>query len=273
MSLDFKALRDKLSRLQGQGNRSSALWKVPAGDSVIRIVPWVGNKNNPFSELLFHYLGDKTYLSPASFGKPDPILEFANKLKSEGDRESWMQAKNFTPKLRTYVPIVVRGEESEGVKFWSFGKTVYTEILSIIEDPDYGDITDPQSGRDITVNYIPRKESDTNFPKTGIRVKPNQSPLAKDAKLLETLLTNQPDLRELFDVLSYDELKEVLSQHLSPTSPTVTEKAPAVMQTVADDEPYPKEWDKKTSKRTVKTDAQPVAAKDVAKEFDELFSK
>ena len=33
------------------------------------------------------------------------------------------------PKLRTFVPVVVRGEEGEGVRFWGFGKTVYQEIL------------------------------------------------------------------------------------------------------------------------------------------------
>ena len=26
--------------------------------------------------------------------------------------------------MRTFAPVVVRGKESEGVKFWGFGKTV-----------------------------------------------------------------------------------------------------------------------------------------------------
>ena len=55
------------------------------------------------------------------------------------------------PKLRTFVPVIVRGEEGEGVRFWGFGKTVYQEILGYIADPDYGDITDPTSGRDLTI--------------------------------------------------------------------------------------------------------------------------
>ena len=59
---------------------------------------------------------------------------------------------NMEPKLRTFVPVVVRGEEGEGVRFWGFGKTVYQEILGYI-DPDYGDITDPTSGRDLTIEY------------------------------------------------------------------------------------------------------------------------
>ena len=38
------------------------------------------------------------------------------------------------PKMRTYVPVLVRGKESEGVKFWGFGKLVYQELLG----DDYG---------------------------------------------------------------------------------------------------------------------------------------
>ena len=36
------------------------------------------------------------------------------------------------PKLRTFVPIIVRGQEGDGVRFWGFGKTVYQEILGYI---------------------------------------------------------------------------------------------------------------------------------------------
>ena len=62
------------------------------------------------------------------------------------------KAKAWRTKLRTFVPVVVRGEEGEGVRFWGFGKTVYQEILGYI-GPDYGDITDPTSGRDLTIEY------------------------------------------------------------------------------------------------------------------------
>ena len=81
--------------------------------------------------------------------------------------------------MRTYVPVIVRGEESEGVKFWGFGKTDYQELLGFFTDPDYGDLTDPVGGRDITVEYTPA-EGVGNFPKTGIRVKPNQVPATTD---------------------------------------------------------------------------------------------
>jgi hypothetical protein len=154
MTLNIAALKQKLSQFNKQGNQTEALWKPTEGRHIIRIVPWKENREDPFIELHFHYLGNKTYLSPISNGNRDPILEFAEEVSSSGKKEDWLQSRPFRPKLRTFVPIIVRGEEDKGVRFMSFGKTVYTELLSIIADPDYGDITDVQSGRDIVVDYI-----------------------------------------------------------------------------------------------------------------------
>ena len=114
-------------------------------------------------------------------------------------------------KMRTFAPVIVRGEESQGVRFWGFGKTVYQELLSVIADPDYGDITDAVSGRDVSVEFITAEESGASFPKTSIRVKPNQTPIVEDKAQLENLLENQKDITELYQELSYEELTDVLN--------------------------------------------------------------
>ena len=74
-----------------------------------------------------------------------------DKLRSEGTKESYEMAKKLYPKMRVYAPVVVRGEESEGVRIWSFGKLVYQALLSLMMDEDYGDITDLKTGTDIKV--------------------------------------------------------------------------------------------------------------------------
>ena len=162
MTLDFKALRAKLNSFKGVNDRQAALWRPVEGKQTVRIVPWKEDASMPFIELHFHYLGSKTYISPISNGERDPIAEFADKLRADGTKESYNQSRQFLPKLRTYVPVIVRGEEEKGVRFWSFGKTVYEELLGIIEDPDYGDITDVTEGRDIVVDYTPKDKSDTD---------------------------------------------------------------------------------------------------------------
>ena len=119
--------------------------------------------------------------------------------------------------MRTFAPVIVRGEENEGVKYWGFGKTVYQELLSIIADPDYGDISDPVSGRDVVVEFKTAEEVGASFPKTTIRVKPNQTALSDDKIQLENFLSNQKDINEIYQELSYDELTEALQAWLTPS--------------------------------------------------------
>ena len=128
--------------------------------------------------------------------------------------------------MRTFAPIIVRGEEKQGVKFWGFGKTVYQELLSIIADPDYGDITDPVNGRDVVVEFISAEETGASYPTTKIRVKPNQTPISDEPEVLETVKTQQ-DIKEIYQELSYDDLTEVLNEWLNPSdSDSDEEEAP-----------------------------------------------
>ena len=214
--MDLNAIKKRLNQLQTTNNRTSSLWKPQPGKTQIRIVPYALNKDNPFIELFFHYnLNNRSYLSPISFGRPDPIEEFAQKLKGSGSKEDYQLSRKLEAKMRTFAPVVVRGEESQGVKFWGFGKTVYQELLSIIADPDYGDITDPVNGRDVVVEFITAEESGASFPKTNIRVKPNQTPISDEPEVLERVKTQQ-DIKEIYQELSYEDLTEVLNEWLNP---------------------------------------------------------
>jgi len=216
--MDINAVKKRLAQLQTSTTRSTNLWKPQPGRTQIRIIPYKLNTDTPFIELFFHYdLGGKSFLSPTSFGRPDPIEEFADKLKQSGNREDWRLGKKLEAKLRTFAPVVVRGEENQGSKFWGFGKTVYQELLSIIADPDYGDISDPINGRDVVVEFKTAEETGASFPKTTIRVKPNQTPITEDKAVLTDLLDNQKDITEVYNELSYDELAEALGDWLNPS--------------------------------------------------------
>ena len=229
--MDLDAIKSRLNQLQN--TQTNAFWKPQPGKSQIRIVPYKFDKNNPFSELFFHYslVPNKTVLSPLSYGRPDPVQQFADKLKSTGNKDEWIQGKRIEPKMRTFVPVVVRGEESEGVKFWGFGKTVYQELLGIIADPDYGDISDSLTGRDIVVERQTPAEAGNQYGKTTIRVKPNVTALSEDSDQLTRLLEEQPELKELYNEPTFDELKEHLSTFLNPSDSTeeTTEKEPEMV--------------------------------------------
>ena len=250
--MDITAIRKRLEQLQTSNTKTNNLWKPQPGKQVVRIVPYQHNKENPFQELFFHYdLGGKTYLSPITFGRPDPIEEFAQKLRSSGNKEDYQIAKKLMAKMRTFAPVMVRGEESEGVRFWGFGKMVYQELLSVIADPDYGDITDAMNGRDVTVEFISAEEAGKNFPVTNIRVKPNQTPITEDDKLLDKLLNEQPNIQEMYQERSYEELTEVLNTWLTPSDDEKEDEGESVTTEVL-------------SQKTVK---------DTSEAFDQLFNK
>lgn len=221
MAINLDAIRNKLQQMQqstggGGNNANDHLWKPPVGKSQIRIVPYAFDKNNPFMELYFHYeIGKRTMVSPASYGRPDPIVEFAEKLKKSGNKDDWKLGKKIEPKMRVYVPVIVRGQEEAGVKFWSFGKQIYQELLSLIADPDYGDITDLMNGRDLTVEHI-AAEKEGAFPTYTVRVKPNQTPATTDKAIADMIVNKQKNITELFKELSYDEMTEVLGKWLNP---------------------------------------------------------
>ena len=117
MAIDLEAIKRKLNQLQTTGARQNNLWKPEPGKQVVRIVPYQHDRSNPFRELYFHYdLGKRNYLSPVTHGKADPVVEFCEKLKASGNSDEWKLGKKMEPKMRTYVPVLVRGKESEGVK-------------------------------------------------------------------------------------------------------------------------------------------------------------
>jgi hypothetical protein len=282
--MDISLALKRFSSLQNNTKKSDSIFKPANGKSQVRIVPYKFNKDIPFIELYFHYnINNKTYLSPMSFGRPDPIVEFAEKLKRTGDTDDWKAGKKMEPKLRTFVPVIVRGKESEGVKFWGFGKTVYQDILGYIADPDYGDITDPNTGRDIVLEVMSAEESNASYPTTTIRVKPATTKLADSPETIQQLLDGQKEITELYSELSYAELKSVLENWLNPSAAVNDEiveeleapkpKAqPAKVEEVKEipgvgigSLPNDLPWEDETPKA-------PKAKDDVASAFDDLFN-
>ena len=260
--MDISAIKSKLTQLQSTTSNKDNFWKPEPGTQIVRIVPYKHNKDNPFIELYFHYnLGNnKTYMSPVSFGRPDPVEEFSNKLKATGNKDEWIQGKRLEPKMRTFVPVVIRGREDEGVKFWGFGKTVYQELLSVIADPDYGDITDPTTGRDIGIERQTPAEAGNQYGKTTVRVKPNQTPITENATLLESIFENQSDLTELYTEPTYDELKEALSNFLNPSDDTTETSAGVATSTTP------------TTNTGTATTTTTATKTDVSDAFDDLFN-
>ena len=274
MAIDLNKIKAKLNNLSQTNNRKNYQWKPQPGKQQVRIVPYKHQPDNPFIELYFHYgINNRTYLSPKSFGRPDPIVEFAEKLTRSGDKDDYRMGRSLMPKMRTFVPVIVRGEEAEGVRFWGFGKEVYQELLSVIADPDYGDITDPANGRDITIEFLSAEEAGRSFPKTNIRVKPNTSPISENTNIVDSIANNQAEITEIYQELSYDELKDALEKWVSGESDEDAPPAESVDSETVKVEKTESEVKQPTvaSATTEQSKPNATSTEDVEAAFEELF--
>jgi len=222
MNLDV--IKKRLDSLNSQSNQKSGgngknlFWKPSVGKQVVRVVPSKYNKDNPFTEMKFYYgIGPKRVMSsPSNWGEKDPIIEFTKQLRQSNDKESWRLAKKLDPKVRIFIPIVVRGEESEGVKLWQFGKEVYEAFLQMASDEEIGDFTDIMTGRDIKLNTVGPESTGTPYNRTTIGPSLKVTPLAQDEDQIQKLLDEQADPMKVFKPLPFDEMKSSLQTFLSP---------------------------------------------------------
>ena len=219
MAIDLDAIRNKLNQLSRQNSRRNTNWRPQEGEeSNVRILSFPDNDGQPFKERWFYYnIGNNPgLLAPYQFGKPDPIQELITKLRDDASKESYELAKKLYPKMRCYAPVVVRGEEEKGVRIWAFGKTVYQTLLNIMLDEDYGDITDPKTGRDVKV--VCTKPPGRMWATTEVRPRGKQSPLAEDASKAKGWMDSIPDLDGMFTLKSYEELEKIVNDWLNGDS-------------------------------------------------------
>ena len=224
MSINMELMKQKLAVLRGEGDKygnAPSIWFKPAeGDQDIRIVPTADG--DPFKEFFFHYnVGDHKggIMCPKrNFGDRCPICEFASTLWREGvdknDEESKKLAKSLFVRTRYFSPVVVRGNEEEGIKVYGYGKQAYELLLGYILDPEYGDITDIEEGTDITLTYT-KPTRPGAYPQTNLKMRRNTSPLLEDKEATPGVLDNMPDFDGLFERLAPNQIDAILDEQMA----------------------------------------------------------
>ena len=214
MGIDLAKMKAKRDALENRGG-NSAFWRPEDGETVLRILPT--SDGDPFKEYWFHYnLGKNPgFLSPKkNFGEDDPLNDFVRQLYNEGSDESIKMAKNLNARQRFFSPVLVRGQEEKGVRLWGFGKTAYKELLNLVLNPEYGDITGVHEGTDLVINY--GKPPGAQFPQTTIVPRRKSSPLAKTDNDIAALLDSIPDFDEVFESArkTPTEIQQMLDEYL-----------------------------------------------------------
>ena len=197
MGIDLKKMRERKTALENKGNGNNRFWRPQDGEQTIRIVPTADG--DPFKDYWFHYnVGDNPgFLSPKrNFGEDCPLDSFVRQLWQEGTEDSKRMAKKLSARQRFFAPVVVRGEEDKGVRVWGFGKQVYETLLNLVLNPEYGDITDAESGTDLVLTY--GKPAGASFPVTQLTPRRRSSPLCSEPERCHELLETIPDFDEVF---------------------------------------------------------------------------
>jgi len=214
-------MKKKLATLRGEFDKEKSGWFRPdEGDQDIRIVP--SPDGDPLKEMYFHYnVGEHRggiVCPKRNFGENCPICEFASALWKEGtnnnDEESKKLAKSLFVRARYFSPVVVRGREEEGVKMYGYGKRAYENLLGYILDPDYGDITDPMEGTDISLTYT-KPTTPGAYPQTNLKMRRNTSALLEDTDAIAALLDSIPEFDSLFERHTPQQIDAILDEQLA----------------------------------------------------------
>jgi len=212
MGINLEKMREKRDALENRGG-SNVFWRPDDGETTIRIVPT--SNGDPFREYWFHYnLGKNPgFLSPKkNFGEDDPLNDFVRQLYKDGADESIRMAKDLSARQRFFAPVLVRGEEERGVRLWGFGKTAYRELLNLVLNPEYGDITDIEDGTDLTINY--GKPPGAQFPQTAITPRRKSSPMTESEEQTAVFLDQIPDFDSVFERKTPEQVQVMLDEFL-----------------------------------------------------------
>ena len=226
--MDLNAIKNRLEQMNKQtssnsGGGKSLFWKPSVGKEVVRVVPNKYNKQFPFTEMLFYYgIGQRVMASPQNWNEKDPIQEFTKQLRQSGDKDNWRLAKKLDAKTRIFAPVIVRGQEGEGVKLWQFGKEVYQDFLNMASDDEIGDYTDIVGGRDIKLTTVGPEVTGTPYNKTSVSPSLRTSSLSDDENVAQSLLENQPNPLDVFKKFTFEEVKSALQDFLSDGETEVT---------------------------------------------------
>ena len=217
----MELMRKKLAALRGEGTNEQSVWFKPdEGDQDIRIVPTPDG--DPLKEMYFHYnVGEHRggiVCTKRNYGEQCPICEFASQLWREGvdqnDDESKKLAKSLFVRARYFSPVLLRGREEEGIKVYGYGKRAYENLLGYILDPDYGDITDPLEGTDISLTYT-KPTAPGAYPQTSLKMRRNTSALLEDKEAIPALLDSMPDIDSLFERHTPEQIDAILDEQLA----------------------------------------------------------
>lgn len=192
--------------------------KLPVEGEEIRIVPPAIEGMKAYQKLDLHWNvgASKLVVCPSQYGRPCPICNHVNSVNNNSNSTDAQKeaAKKMQKRTRHFLPIIVRGKEHEGPKWWGFPKTVLNSISGFFKSKHYGDISDVYQGNDLTITYPHDADTVAIMP---IPVKSvlysNEDGTPNEKGILKLREMVQP-LNEVFIELPEDAINKILDKAL-----------------------------------------------------------
>jgi len=258
MGLNMDALRQKYDAVQkAKASRNyQGFWTPKVGMNSIRVLPpWDPKKGLYFRDTAYHYsIGEenRAFVCLRAEGQSCPICELRQALYNSNIEEMKELASSLSPTTRIFMNIIDRNAPQQGVQVSRFGVTIHEGIASYILDPQWGDLTDPQGGRDITIERRGQGIDTEYF----VRATPAVTPISMDPNGVNAVLADLKDLDQIVKVREPQELidavapiQEILNKALgmvggqvgpaSPPPATPVKSAPVAAPQPAAPKPAP----------------------------------
>lgn len=231
MAIDMAKIKARLAKHQakaaggGAGGRKSDFFDLPLDTpKTVRVL--CGPDGDPFKDYRIHwdfkdFTGGRPFMDlHYNFGEPDPIYTACQEMWSEFNKDKTQShikdlAKALTPSEQYYCWVLERGAEDEGPKLWNFSKTVYGDILMLLTDPDYGDISDPIEGNDLK---LLKYKGDTGYNVVKLTARPKKTPIFEDdsgGSRVSKIMHNLPEVSSKLNKIDPAEQERILSAFLS----------------------------------------------------------
>ena len=191
--------------------------KVSTEGDELRIVPPIEPGSKAYQKVDFHWSvgASKMIVCPTQFGRPCPVCEYVNLSKVPGlKKEEEDTLKRMEARTRHFLPVVIRGKEIEGPKWWGFNKTILNLIAGYHKNKYYGDISNVLTGNDINLTFPEGLETPSIMPvpiKSALFASQDGSP---DMDKINTLRASVKSISEVFIELPYDAIKKILDKAL-----------------------------------------------------------
>jgi len=210
MALDFELLRREYQEAIAQ-QAVDEYWVPDFGENLVRILPPVDGTLF-YKKVGVHYrlVGSGMEFCPKlTEGASCPVCEVVDQLKRMNTPVA-MQLVNRLAVVERYLMNVIPLKEGEEkvIRQYLAPKTVRLALLKIVLDPDYGDVTDLERGRNIVIEKVQASGGFVNY---SVRAKPRETSI-REVLGRQLRVEEIPDLNEFVRrrMKGYHELKAVL---------------------------------------------------------------